>query len=222
MLESKGMETQPFSYKAEKDFYSRHWPEEAKPYLHLEPHLRCWLDPEAVFRGKRVLDIGAGECTFTRLVADRFGPREIVACELFRERMLPAFRANRNPSFKALAGDCFRLPFQSRSFDIVLASLFLHQFPDLNGGVSEIRRVLKPNGLFVGWDPNYFNPVILYRYLVEPHSANQFLFWPHKVRPVFEASGFRVTIRFFYSKLPWTRSRFLGTCVGIQARLLDG
>src|SRR5262245_26459391 len=102
-----------FSYDAEKQYYSQRWPEGAKPYLHLERYLRCWLEPDQLFRGNRVLDIGAGELTYTRLIADRFGPKEIVACELFRERMLPAFRENRNPSLKAVTGSCFQLPFKS-------------------------------------------------------------------------------------------------------------
>jgi SAM-dependent methyltransferase len=222
MLEAKRKGARSFSYEAEKDFYSQRVPQEALPYLHLERYLRCWFDPEAVFHGKRVLDIGAGECTYTRLIADRFGPRVIVACELFRERMLPAFQENRNPHLKSVAGNCFRLPFRSCSFDVAFASGVLSQLPGLKDAVSEIARVLKPGGLFVGWDPNPFNPVILYRYLANPHSGNQYMFWPHKVRPVFEASGFTATTRFFYAKLPWARSRFLGTCIGILAHLADG
>ena len=220
--EAEEMPPKCFSYELEKRYYSQRWPVEAAPYEHLDPYLRCWLDPEAVFGGKRVLDIGAGECTYTRLIADRFVPGVIVACELFRERMLPAFRANQNPSLKAVAGDCFHLPFRSRSFDVVFASGVLSQLPNLKDAVFEIARVLKPGGLFAGWDPNPFNPVILYRYLATPRSANQFIFWPHKIRPVFESVGFTGTTRFFYAKLPWTRSRFLGTCVGILAYLPDG
>jgi len=222
MLKEKRSEPQTFSYEAEKNFYIGRLPREALPYLHLEPYLRCWLDPERVFGGKRVLDIGAGECTYTRLVADRFGPHSIVACELFYERMLPAFRAYQNPVLKAVAGDCFHLPFRNRSFDVVMASLVLHQLPNLKDVVMELARVLKPGGLFVGWNPNPFNPFMLYHFFVKPCSPNQYLFWPHKVCPVFEDSGFTATTRFFYAKLPWVRNRFLGTCIGIVAQLQNG
>ncbi len=222
MHDSKQSGSRSFSYDAEKQYYSQKWPEVAKPYLHLEPHLRCWLDPKAVFTGRRVLDIGAGELTYTRLIADRFRPQAIVGCELFRERMLPAFRANENPILKAVAGDCFHLPFRNRSFDVVIASLVLHQLPNLKDVALELARVLKPGGLFIGWEPNPFNPVILYRYLAAARSGNQFIFWPHKFRPVFESAGFSATTQFFYAKLPWTRNRFLGTCIGIVARLQNG
>jgi len=206
-----------FSYELERRYYTQRLPEEAKPYLHLEPYLRCWLNPEAVFRGKRVLDIGAGECTYTRLIAEKFGPREIVACDLFAERMLPAFRANRSPNLKFVAGDAFKLPFQSESFDVVFASGVLSQLPNLADAICEIRRVLKNAGLYVGWEPNPFNPVIIYRYFFKPHSPNQYLFWPWRFRPAFEGAGFQITLRYFYAKLPRMRNRFLGTCMGIVA-----
>src|SRR5437667_5108700 len=98
-----------FSKELEEGYYSKNWPEEAVRYSHLEPYLRCWLDPEAVFKGKTVLDIGAGECTYTRLIADRYGPHRVIACELFRQRMLPASRVNAFSNLHFIAGDCFRL-----------------------------------------------------------------------------------------------------------------
>lgn len=213
------MDSRLLLYDAAKSFYGQGWPKKPKPYLHLESYLRCWLDPETVFSGKQVLDVGAGECMYTRLIADQFRPKTIVACELFRERMLPALRANSSPALKAVAGDCFRLPFQTQSFDVVVASLVMSEIPCLLDAILEIRRVLRPRGLFVGWDPNPYNLVILYRYLAKPCSANQSLFWPHKVRPIFESCGFTTAIRFFYGKLPWTKNRFLGTCIGIVATL---
>lgn len=211
-----------FSHDLEKVYYSRKWPEEAKPYLHLEPYLRCWLDPEAVFQGKRVLDIGAGECTYTRLIAERFGPKEIVACELFRERMLPAARANRSSNLKFIAGDAFLLPFHDGCFDVVWGSGVLSQIPNLQDALFEIRRVLEGGGLYAGWEPNPFNAAIAYRYLFKPHSSNQYLFWPWWIRSQLKKTGFDVKIRYFYAKLPRMRNRFMGTCMGIVAHLADG
>ena len=207
-----------YSYQAARKFYRPIWPEEAKPYLHLEPYVRCWFDPETMFSGKRVLELGAGECTYTRLIADRFRPRMIVGHELFVERMLPAVRENRNPALCPVAGDCFSLPFRTGSFDVVLASLVLSELPALHLVFSEAARVMASGGLFLSWDPNPYNPVVLYRYFFKGRSANQYLFWPHRVKPAFEAAGFDVETRFFYAKLPWVRSRFLGTCVGLLAR----
>lgn len=210
------METSSFSYESEKGYYSQRWPEEAKPYLHLEPYLRCWLDPEAVFWGKRVLDIGAGECTYTRLIADKFAPKEIVACELFRERMLPAARASRSSNLKFIAGDAFCLPFRDGSFEVVFGSLVLHQLPNLEEIITEIRRVLGVDGCYIGIEPNPHHPVHLYRYVRGNHSPNQYLLGP-KHLGAFEKVGFEVSIQYFWVKLPRLRNPLLGTCMGIVA-----
>ncbi len=42
------------------------------------------------------------------------------------------------------------LPFASASFDLVYSPFFLHTVNDLPGALAQIRRVLKPDGLFVG------------------------------------------------------------------------
>lgn len=208
-----------FSYALEKKYYSR-WPQEAKPYQHLESYLRCWLDPDSIFRGKRILDIGAGECTYTRLIADKFAPEKIVACELFREQMLPAARANINTHLNFIAGDCFQLPFRSGAFDVVFASLTLHQLPNLTEIISEIRRILADDGIFVGIEPNPHHPLHLWRYFAGRHSPNQYLFGP-KHLALFKEQGFDVHYRYFYAKFPILGNRFLGTCMGITARKVN-
>lgn len=214
------MSQKSFSYESERAYYSQKWPLEPKSYDNLEPYIRCWLNPEKVFMGKRVLDIGAGECTYTRLIADRFEPKEVVASELFLERMLPAVRANRNPNLHFVAGDAFCLPFQDESFDIVFGSFVLHQLPDLDEIISEVRRVLSDNGHYVGIEPNPYHPVHLYRYIRGNHSPNQYLFGPRHLA-LFRKAGFEITIRYFYAKFPRMRNRFLGTCMGIIAKRQD-
>jgi ubiquinone/menaquinone biosynthesis C-methylase UbiE len=221
MRKPETMAPKSFSYELEKSYYSQRWPERALPYEHLEPYLRSWLDPDSVFTGKRVLDIGAGECTYSRLIADRFGPKEVVACELFLERMLPAARTNRNPSLKFIAGDCFWLPFQSGSFGVVFGSLVLHQIPDIDEIVLEVRRVLSKGGCYVGIEPNPYHPFHLYRYIRGNHSPNQYLLGPRNLR-CFEKAGFNIAIRYFYAKLPRFQNRFVGTCMGIMAEKRGG
>jgi SAM-dependent methyltransferase len=49
----------------------------------------------------------------------------------------------------ALAGDEEWLPFAPESFDLVVASLSLHWVNDLPGALVQIRRALKPDGLFL-------------------------------------------------------------------------
>ena len=206
-----------YSYEDEIKYYKNN-PVRLKPYLHLEPYLTCWFDPKKIFENKVVLDIGAGECEYSRLIADKFDPKEITACDLISERMQLAKESNKNPKLKFVVGDCFNLPFKKNSFDVVFGSLILHQLPNLSYALSEVHRVLKDDGLYVGFEPNPFNLTILYRYLFKKHSSNQYLFWPWIISPQFEKVSFKIKICYFYSKLPFIKNRFIGTCIGIIAK----
>lgn len=60
-----------------------------------------------------------------------------------------------------------KLPFSDCSFDIVYAANVIHHV-DIENTIREIKRVLKPDGTFVCWDPIKYNPAInIYRKLAE-------------------------------------------------------
>lgn len=207
-----------FSVEAEQCYYSQNWPLQALPYLHLQRYITAWL-PEAqrLFAGKHVLDIGAGECTYTRMLAEVYSPSRVVACELFTERMLPAMRANKADNLNFVTGNCFGLPFADGAFDVVFGSLVLHQLPDLDLAIAEIDRVLKPGGAYIGIEANPYNAIILYRFLRGRHSPNQYLLTKSDLSR-FTSRGFSVDARFFYARFPSLRNRFMTTCMGIVAK----
>lgn len=206
-----------YSYEKERQYYSRAWPKEERPYHYLEDYFRCWIKPEEIFREKRVLSIGAGECTYSRLIAEKFNPRYVVASDLFLERMLPAKRTTVLGNLHFIAADCFQLPFQTSAFDVVFGSLILHQLPNFKNVAKEIKRVLMQNGRYLGIEPNPYYPVHLFRFLMGRHSPNSYLLKPDDLR-VFEDVGFQVSIQFFHAKFPWTHNRFFGACMGILAQ----
>ena len=58
-----------------------------------------------------------------------------------------------------VAGDGHRLPFESDSFDLVVAQNAFHHLPEWHrAGLEEIRRVLKPDGTVIFRDPLRYNP----------------------------------------------------------------
>ncbi len=58
-----------------------------------------------------------------------------------------------------------RLPFDDNSFDFVYAANILHHV-DIKTALKEIKRVLKPDGVLLAWDPIKYNPAInIYRRL---------------------------------------------------------
>ena len=90
----------------------------------------------------RVLDLGAHDGLLARtlrqdpFLAPRLG--EIVTADL-----AAAFRPD-------VIADEEALPFAEGSFDLVVSALSLHWVNDLPGALIQIRRVLKPDGLFIG------------------------------------------------------------------------
>lgn len=211
-----------FSYEAEKEYYREKPPADAVSCSGLDRYIRCWLDPEEIFCDKAVLDIGAGECAYTRMIPRLASVRSMTACDLLPERMRAAQNSTSGIAF--VGGDCYRLPFREQSFDVVFGSLVLHRLPNLPDVVQQIRKVLTHRGLYIGIEPNYLNFVNLYRHYFRRRtnsSKNVYLITPNVLRTAFEDAGFYVGLRCFYAPMPKLKSRFLGTCIGIKARMMD-
>jgi SAM-dependent methyltransferase len=103
----------------------------------LEPILR---------RFETAVDLGARNGAFARALAQS-DARENVG--LLIETDLSAAMLRRPGPARAVA-DEERLPFAEASLDLVVSSLALHWSNDLVGALIQIRRSLKPDGLFLG------------------------------------------------------------------------
>ncbi len=90
-----------------------------------------------------MLDLGGRDGAMTEALAGRARPARIVACDL-SEAMVRRAGALR------VAADEEALPFAPASFDLVTSVLGLHWVNDLPGALIQIRRVLRPDGLFLG------------------------------------------------------------------------
>ena|SRR3990172_10443140 len=211
------MSEKKYSSKLEKEYYSAHWPKEPISFEHLIPYITCWLDPK-IFNAKRVLDIGAGECAYTRLILENFNPKEIVASDIFIERMMPTIKHNKNKKLKFIQSDVFNLPFVENSFDVVFGSLVLSQLRELDKIGYQLAKVLKQNGLFIGIEPNPFNPIHLYRQLKGSHSKNLFLLMPKHFK-TFEKLGFEIKVSFFHGRIPWLKGKLLASLMGITGKI---
>ena len=92
------------------------------------------------------LDLGCHDGTLARLLGARGGIETLVQADL-SPAMAAAARAQGHP---ALAADEEAQPFAAGSFDLVTSVLSLHWVNDLPGALIQIRRALKPDGLFLG------------------------------------------------------------------------
>ena len=89
------------------------------------------------------LDLGAHGGHVARLLAGRHGVETLIQSDL-SERM-----ARRLGGF-AVVADEEALPFAEKRFDLIFSNLALHWVNDLPGALLQIRRCLKPDGLFLG------------------------------------------------------------------------
>ena len=90
------------------------------------------------------LDLGCHGGELAAALGPRGGIATLVQCDLS-----PAMARRAAAGRLALAADEEFLPFAPRSFDLVLSNLGLHWVNDLPGCLLQVRRVLKPDGLFL-------------------------------------------------------------------------
>jgi SAM-dependent methyltransferase len=91
------------------------------------------------------LDLGCHTGELADTLRGRGGIETLVQCDL-SPRMAHAAARNGHPT---LCADEEWLPFAPASFDLVLSCLSLHWVNDLPGTLVQVRRILKPDGLFV-------------------------------------------------------------------------
>jgi SAM-dependent methyltransferase len=112
---------------------------------------------------RRVLEVGAGTGAFAERVRRELGadvtavdlsPRMV---ELARERGVPASVA-----------DVQELPFEDGAFECAAALWVLHHVPDLDRGLGELARVLRPGGRLVAVAFGRENLAELYELLEQP------------------------------------------------------
>ena len=103
--------------------------------------------------GERLLDVCGGTADLALRAARRLGPEgRAVVCDFNR----PMMQAGRGKSARArggapvafVQGDAEGLPFPDAAFDAVTVGFGLRNLVDLDRGIGEMARVLKPGGRF--------------------------------------------------------------------------
>lgn len=95
-------------------------------------------------RPERVLAVGGGQGELAERIVAELGC-ELVMLDL-SERMVELARER---GVDARVGDVQQLPFPDASFDVCVAAWMLYHVPDVNRGVAELARVLRPGGRLV-------------------------------------------------------------------------
>lgn len=101
---------------------------------------------------KQILDIATGTGDLAMMMAkidpDKITGLDISAgmLEIGKEKIA---KAKLTDKIEMIVGDSENMPFPDNTFDAITVSFGVRNFANLDKGLTEIRRVLKPNGTFV-------------------------------------------------------------------------
>lgn len=189
LVQDKAKEVAFFDAHAMRDEYDVFTPEAN------ERLVAAFVRLSGLPRGARVADLGCGSGAFTELL--RQAGFSSVGLDISPK--LVALGRSKFPGLEFVEGDAENLPFEAGSLDGVLLSGLVHHFPDPRRLAAEVRRVLKPGGRFVAFDPNRMNPFMwLYRDRSSPfyspigvtENERPILAW--RIAALFRDAGFRV------------------------------
>lgn len=123
--------------------------------------------------GADILEIGCGAGRGAHMLTQQFNPQRLFLIDLdLRMVTLAQKRLSVTPLSPVhfCVGDAASLPVRSESADAVFGFGFLHHVPAWRDGLSEIRRVLKPGGIYYveEYYPSLYQNIITRRMAVHP------------------------------------------------------
>ncbi|SOS48707.1 Demethylmenaquinone methyltransferase [Tenacibaculum dicentrarchi] len=101
---------------------------------------------------KQILDIATGTGDLALMMAD-LNPDKIVGLDISAGMLevgkQKIAKANLTDKIEMIVGDSEKMPFENNTFDAITVSFGVRNFENLNKGLTEIYRILKPGGKFV-------------------------------------------------------------------------
>ncbi|MFH1367123.1 MAG: glycosyltransferase [Patescibacteria group bacterium] len=173
-----------------------------------------WLKKYLISPAPDILDEGCGPGRWSKLLLDNFLNTRVTGLD-FSPKMLEMARAKLAglSRFRSVLSSLEKLDFPEENFDAVLNIRTLKYSPDPSSVLSEIRRVLKPNGLLILEMP-YKNPVANLLKIIStvwPAKSGLLgyfkrinLFSRNKIRQMLEENKFRIIEEISLGKLPAT------------------
>jgi len=105
------------------------------------------------FHPQEMLDVATGTGDFALLAARMLLPKRLLGCDLSEGMMQVAREKVKQAKLEKVIDfakeDCTALTFAENSFDAITVAFGIRNFADLDKGLTEMHRVLRPNGKLV-------------------------------------------------------------------------
>ena len=111
---------------------------------------RTAVDALGIHQPQQILDIATGTGDFALLLAKRIKPQHIVGADISEGMMAVGREKVKEEGLQNVISfqyeDCMQLSFPDGSFDAVTSSYGVRNFQNLDKGLQEMQRVLRPGG----------------------------------------------------------------------------
>lgn len=139
----------------------------------------------------KILDVGCGTGEFISALSKNLSHAEVHGMDISFDMIRIAKSKLQNGKIKYKVGDVEHLPYNNNTFDVVTCSHSFHHYPDKKKAVSEMHRVLKPDGRLMVIDG--CRDVALGKMIfniigkIEKHVYHMFA---HELKELFSQTGF--------------------------------
>lgn len=106
-------------------------------------------------KNKNILEIGSGRGGGLAYISKRFLPSSAIGIDLDYQAVSFSNSYHSHDSLSFRQGDAQCLELDNDTFDAVINVESSHRYPDMNSFLSEVYRILKPNGYFLFTDFRY-------------------------------------------------------------------
>lgn len=110
-------------------------------------------------KGKDVLEVSSGRGGGCRYIHESFGTRSVTGLDRSEASVEFSTAVNPTPNLSFRCGDAEALPFPDASFDVVINVEASHCYGSMDGFLGEVRRVLRPGGIFSWVDARFQDDV---------------------------------------------------------------